>query len=1181
MTPPVNNFNPVSTELFKVINLIEASAGTGKTYAIAMLVLRFVVEQALDIKQILVVTFTKAATEELKDRIRLRLTEARLASLATQDNVDENIKQWLDSLTIPVETVVQRLNNALLDIDQAGIFTIHGFCQRILAEHALESGQLFDSELTGDISSIKQACSDDFWRKQIYQRSVWQASLLMAQYKTPDQLLASVDYISADLLVYPDYQDLDQKLVDLKQLIESNKQTIVSALTAIEERLAEGQFKKSFSTSFKSASENLIQWINEESTSSPDFSILTKEGLFDNLNGVKFKTSKAKPLPSEEQKLNYLETLNIDTSLFGKINNEINSISLIFRRALLETLREDIDKRLQQLNILSFDDLINRFSEALQHEKGLILRQEIQLRFKAALIDEFQDTDQNQWYIFSTIFNSPDHYLYLIGDPKQAIYKFRGADINSYFSAQKQAQQHFTLGSNWRSHPQLVEGVNLLFSREQPFYAENPEFNNVTAALKPEHGAVIKNGQELPPLVLWQSDKNDDKFLSSGKAANEIKIATVNEILVLLSPDVSIQKSNQKMPILPKDIAILVRSNPQAKDFQLALNDAGIAAVINSKESVFSSPEAIDLSILLQAIAQPNNINLLKQALTLSWFNLNGQQLFKVLNDELIMDGWLSRFLDYQKNWQKKGFMVMMQQLLANEKVLPNLSKYKLAERHITNLQHCIELVQQAAIDEHLGINKILDWLGKSISQAADNSSSSDEQQFRLESDDDAIKIITMHSSKGLEFPIVFCPFLWQRGAQLKKEQQLIKCYKENKMIADLGSDLFEEHRALALEEELGEDLRVFYVAVTRAKYRCYLNWADVRTKDKANDSAMAYLFDFSIDDHGQQQEKLKDYSQQYPSVFEYQLIETEQTIASVYDAPTTDELVSVKQRQRALYTHWQMSSYTALSSLSIHDAPELPDDKAREELVTEVVQTNYSELPRGAHMGNVIHDLLENIPFNQLAKNTDISQQRDRSCQRYGLKTTQPEQIDLLLKNTVNTALSVDDKQFSLKNLEGKHCLKEMPFYLSMQTIDASEINDILKVDPSYQPLSKKTLCGYLTGFIDLICEYKGQYFVMDYKSNSLESYDEDNLVHAMREHNYGLQYWIYTVVLHQYLQQRLPEYNYDKHFGGAKYLFVRGMDVKHGSRGVYQARPEFSKVEQLVRLFGSNNGKKGSRIS
>ena len=1169
----MKNLNPVNTELLTGINLIEASAGTGKTYAIAMLVLRFVVEQNLDIKHILVVTFTKAATDELKDRIRIRLAEAKQATLNNIDSpdIDENIKLWLDGLTIEPQLIVQRINIALLDIDQAGIFTIHGFCQRILTEHALESGQLFDSELTGDISSIKQACSDDFWRKQVYQRPAWEAALLTADYQTPDQLLASVDFISSELTVVPDYEDLEHKLTDLKQLVATNKSVIESSIQNIEKKLAEGKFKKSFENNFISSHQTLTDWLNEKSTMPPDFSMFTEQGLCNALNGNKFRKSNANPLSSDEQKEAYIDTIEFDSKPFELLDAAIYTINLVFRRSLLQTLREDVDKRLQQLNVLSFDNLITRLADALRDEKGNTLSLEIQQRYQAALIDEFQDTDQNQWFIFSALFDHHSHYLYLIGDPKQAIYKFRGADIYSYFSAQQQAQHHFTLGQNWRSHPQLVGGVNTLFAKENAFYSRHLAFNPVKAALTSDNGALTRENQEQAALILWQLDKNNGKneYWSSGKATNEIKIAVVNEILDLLTDDFCIQTSANKNVIQPKDIAILVRSHTQAKAFQLALNVAGITAVINSKESVFSSQEAVNLYTLLLAVAQPANNTLLKQALTLDWFKLNGQQLFQTLNDETAMDSWVSRFQNYQQVWQNKGLMAMMQKLLAEENIQPHLSDDKQAERRITNLHHCIELVQQAAIDEHLGINKTLDCLHKNITQAESNNTTSDEQQLRLESDENAVKIITMHSAKGLEYPIVFCPFLWQRGDRLIREKSIIKCHQNAKMIADLGSEQFEQHRLLALDEELAEDLRVFYVAVTRAKYRCYINWADVRTKDNANNSAMAYLLDFSAYDFSQQQTTLQSYSSKQPSVFEYRLLKTEQEITRTWQAKSSISKLSCKQRQRSLYTHWQMSSYTALSSLSIHEVPELPDDKAREGIILQATERDKTELPRGAHTGNVIHDLLENIPFKLLAENHDISQQRDKSCLRYGLKTNTPELIDQLLANTVNTVLANKHESFSLKDLDQQQCLKEMPFYLSMNTMDASLINSILIDCPTYQPLSEKTMCGYLTGFIDLICEHQGKYYVMDYKSNSLENYDQESLVQAMREHNYGLQYWIYTLVLHLYLQHRLPEYNYEDHFGGVKYLFIRGMNEKIENSGVYQTKPELFKIEQLANLF------------
>ena len=218
-----NYFDPVQTELLKGVNLIEASAGTGKTYAIAMLVLRFVVEQGIAIDKVLVVTFTKAATEELKDRVRSRLAEVKRALDGHTDNIDSTVIDWLANLGMEPELVKQRLAMALLNIDQAGIFTIHGFCQRVLREHALESGQLFDAELTDDLALIKQACADDFWRRQIYNRSVWEAAVLTAGYKTPDQLLASVDFIADHVSIYPLVENLDTALKELQRLADLAK----------------------------------------------------------------------------------------------------------------------------------------------------------------------------------------------------------------------------------------------------------------------------------------------------------------------------------------------------------------------------------------------------------------------------------------------------------------------------------------------------------------------------------------------------------------------------------------------------------------------------------------------------------------------------------------------------------------------------------------------------------------------------------------------------------------------------------------------------------------------------------------------------------------------------------------------------------------------------------------------
>jgi exodeoxyribonuclease V beta subunit len=1181
----INHFDPVQTDLLKGVNLIEASAGTGKTYTIAMLVLRFVVERGIAIDKLLVVTFTKAATEELKDRIRSRLVEARQvfdgpvrqAQGRHTENIDSNIADWLANLDIAPELVRQRLNLALLDIDQAGIFTIHGFCQRVLKEHALESGQLFDAELTSDLADIKQACVDDFWRKQIYQRSAWEVAVLTANFKTPDALLASIAAFPgsrlgaySELSVYPVCESPDAALKNLQQQADSAKKQLDKCATVLRNCFAEEKFKASYTDTFEFYCGELSTWLDGKTGQVPAseaFALLTKNGLMDALNGNKFRTNKIQS--GEERKIEYLTELSIDITAFDELATAVKQIALVLRRTLLDSLREELDKRLQRLNVMSFDDLISRLADALQSEKGALLTAELQQRFEVALIDEFQDTDDSQWFIFSSIFAVPSQYLYLIGDPKQAIYKFRGADIHSYLSAQKQAEHQFTLDKNWRSHPDLVEAVNALFQRDRAFLLEGLDFINVNPGLSADKGALHYAGQAAAPLVLWQLPESDSKagYWTAGKAAEEIKVAVVNEVVELLTGGYALQPMNRRLQ--PKDIAILVRTNTQAREYQAALRLAGVPSVLNSTESVFASQEAVDLYTLLQAVAHPGDSGLLKQALTMDWFDLDGQTLYRLINNEIELDGWISRFLGYFQDWQQTGLMAMMQRLLTQEKIRASISKTLMAERQLTNLYHLIELVQQAAVDEHLGINKTLDWLRSAIAKAGN----AEDQQLRLESDDDAVKIVTMHRSKGLEYSIVFCPYLWQRSNRLNSESLMIKCHEQGREVIDLGSEDFERRRELALNEELAEDLRVFYVAVTRAKYRCYIAWADVRSENKPNDSAMAWLLELADTDFSGQQSKL----QSFQDKAAYRLLDVPGELNGNYQKAIAQTNLQAKKRKRSLYTNWQMSSYTALSALSIHDEPELPEDKAREQAFIAEPGNVVMELPRGAHTGNVVHDLLENTAFSHLSQRNDIATQRDKTCQRYGLKLERAEILDELLQAVVTTPLSETDANFCLMNLPENQCLKEMAFYLSMQSIDAARINDILCDTPAFQPLTAKQMCGYLTGFIDLVCAFPSpetsRYYVMDYKTNSLQDYSPDSLTHAMREHNYGLQYWIYTVVLHRYLQTRLPDYNYEKHFGGVRYLFVRGMQPDQPMSGVYQDRPDLERVEALAALLGGRS--------
>ncbi|NOQ13080.1 MAG: exodeoxyribonuclease V subunit beta [Methyloprofundus sp.] len=1169
MQTNTQNFNPITTELKPGINLLEASAGTGKTYAIAMLALRFVVEQNYAIDQLLIVTFTKAATKELKERVRARLVEAKqFFTGQSLENFDATISEWAEELVangeIDEQLAIQRLNSALLSIDQAGIFTIHGFCQRLLKEHALESGQMFDVELSDETAAVRQQMAEDFWRTQIYPRNTWEVSLLCHQYETPDGLLASLGNYPATLAIYPELENLEDLLIALKTQALNAKKSLAQQGEHLKACVELGYFKKPLTDKFSATYQSLAQWLEATAANTEPFNCLCP-------NEASFKLLTAEHLAAEIR-VKQKDKLDFDSAPFDLLYEYSQKVSLILRRALAAELQDNLEIRLQQLNIMSHDSLISRTAEALSSAGGELLVAAISQQYRVALIDEFQDTDQNQWHIFSHLFAAAEQYLYLIGDPKQAIYKFRGADIHSYLQAKLQAQYHYTLGQNWRSHPDLVQGINQFFKqRDNPFVFQDLEFNAVEAAKELTDGALVHNNQALPPFVLWQLAESDAKsgFWTNSKAADEVKIAVTDEILNLLSADITLQSDKITRAIKPADIAILVRTNKQAVLYQEVLGLAGIPSVLNSTASVFSSVEAQNLYTVMQALAQPADMLLLKHALSLAWFGFDGQQLYQLLNDEVQIGAWITRFQDYHELWQKKGFMAMMLRFLSVEKVRVHLTRTQQAERQITNLHHLLELVQQASLEEHLGLQKTIAWLRAAMT--AENAS--DAQQLRLESDDDAVKIVTMHRSKGLEYPIVFCPYLWGRSDRLEKEQQTIVCHSDDEMLVDLGSDLFEQHREISLEEELAEDLRILYVALTRAKYRCYVTWLDARSSKKTNQSALAYLLYEQADlSFTEQQGILKQLVEDHPDSFTYQLLATGEDLQGTYQAAEIMDHLSVTAQKRHLYSNWQMSSYTALSYLSLHEAPELPLDKAQEVNGTApLAEQAPLALAKGAHTGNVIHDLLENISFTALAAREDISQQRDIACQRYGLEIDTPDIINELLYQTVNTPLDPDDTEFYLANLDEHSCLKEMPFYLRLSDFATEEINFILQECAAFQSLSDKQMQGYLTGFIDLIFVYQQRYYVLDYKSNALSDYQPESLTQAMREHNYGLQYWLYSVVLHQYLQKRLPDYQFAEHFGGVRYLFVRGMQTEQPMSGVYSDMPDEQRVNELAEVFGA----------
>lgn len=1174
-------FDTARQPFMKGTSLVEASAGTGKTYAISMLVLRGVVELGLPIEKILIVTFTKAATEELKARIRSRLAEARSLlqdrlepySSNKAKEVDATLLDWVSTLT-DLTLALQRLQLALYDIDNSSIFTIHGFCQRMLVDQALESGQLFNVELVANIDHVISQVVDDFWRNEVYPLAPLPCALVTSALETPEQLLASVSEAFRGVAeVQPDAKSVAVAIAEFQETMETLQswwqQGEAQLYTRFTEAVANKHFKKWICDNLTHWFASIAAFLTGEAYLLPEnIDFLMAENLLAQLNGSKFR--------GDEKKNNYIAEWSLPTREVEAFCASKEALLLSFR-CKLASLRSEVGERLQALGTMGFDDLIQNLAAGLHGDKGALLRNAIGQRFSLALIDEFQDTDSLQYTIFNELFGTGQHFLYLIGDPKQAIYKFRGADIHSYFKARNSADKRLTLEKNYRSHPLMVEEVNRLFeNRLQPFlYAETMlDYHRVLPGLTTSTYDIIQEDQSLAGMVYCSLPENlDDKAgrWSSGKAAEVFCQYTVTEISRLLDSTSTAKYSTKKVEreLEPRDIAILVRSHKQAEQYQAGLLEAGIPVVVSSRVSVFHTLECGELIVLLKAIASPTELSKLKSAMTISWFKLSGNMLLDIWQDEEQLSIWQGKMFAYHRLWQDQGLFSMMNVCIADEKILINIAGNRFAERTIANIYQLVELVQEQESSENYGMGQVLQWLQRIHLQ--ENSAAGTE--LLLESDEDAVQIVTMHGAKGLEYPVVFCPYLWYSSSRISSEKYQISVHENGLNVIDLGSDAFAERKQRAECDQKAEDLRLLYVAVTRAKVRCYIMWGDVKKHSfvaDSFDSALGYLlFPDGQCDSEAQVASFESLAAANPIY--HRQIELE-TVPERYESTLIEgELLPLQPSNRSLHTDWQMSSFSGLAALSDyeyeHNVPTVASVTAHKDMPIEV-----QGLPAGANFGNVIHDLLEEFDFFSMQASTELLVQIERKCERYGV-TAQAEDIEKLLWCVVSSTL-IDD--FCLMDLPPERCLKEMPFYFQLSLFHTSMINEILQFEPTVLPIGPRQMRGYLTGFVDLICLQDGKYYIMDYKTNylgtDLGDYRHEQLVLAMKSHNYGLQYWIYSLVLHRHLQNLNDDYSYDLHFGGVMYLFVRGMSPDYPGNGVYFTKPDYDTLMQLGALLGED---------
>ncbi len=1072
------------------LNLIEAGAGTGKTYTISRLYLRLLLEKQLSVKQILVVTFTVAATLELRDRIRELISQAQYLVSGGQP--------LPDGIPTP-PNAVQLLKNAVSEFDEAAIFTIHSFCDRILRENCFESRVLFNTELLEDVSRINRQIVEDYLRMHNLKDTAALWEIVKLQQRAPLAPLAPAMVQAAT-----DYDRLGAALISCLTDLYDNPRV---SLGDIPQRYPHPSWPEHAAI------------LDEVTTKSKEFTALYKQ---------------------------YRQA-------------QLSQLALNFR----DFYRERLANLRHSLNFRSFNDILLDLYTTINSGSGDLLVQSIHRRYAAAMIDECQDTDKLQFEIFRRFFmDDSDMPCFLIGDPKQSIYGFRNADIFSYLDISRHVGQRYTLGINYRSSDLNITAANSIFtSMQKPFLLPGLDYHPV--APSPESkgnqtplsfsGSLRDEAEsgidfihlDVPGRETKQGPKppEDPDLQKASVAATTAKISQL-----LASNQVRIGDRELR----PSDIAILVMQHDQARAILEALRALNIPAVVQNNGNVLICREADELLLVLNAILDPRRENF-NGALLTRLCGIAPERLDSMLADEFdsSYEDHILRFKQYYEIWNQQGFFPMFRRFLDDYQTRSRLLREPGGERRLTNLLQLGEILNSADIS---GANTLFDWFCRQ--RASDEGT---EYEMRLERDDDAVKIMTVFASKGLEFPLVFCPFFWSKGLRKQNRGNFGIYHEDNQALIGLKNDA-DSVEAMRFED-LAETMRLFYVGLTRARNKCWVYWNEAMT---TNPFTLLFGENYEV-------------PASLPGVrflngFDPAALPLPVTTGAIELNP-----LPVPPPESRLKSLWTITSFSSLAgsrhTLTVEDGmPEDDEGGSTTETVPEA--RGFMAFPRGANPGSFIHQVLEEMDF-AITDPAGLENLIRRYLKLYNI-TSRNQSEDLLtagvmemLRKLMSASLS-GDPRFKLGNLPPERRLVELEFHFTMT--------------PAYGPLpefptwpllnrflrTNPVPTGFMNGFIDLIFQHGGKFYILDWKSNYLgpfpDDYRPEKLHRAIDEHLYNLQYLIYCVALDRFLRQRLPGYTYETHFGGVYYIFLRGVGER--DNGIFFERP----APELIRTLAAH---------
>ncbi|OZC01815.1 UvrD-helicase domain-containing protein [Rubricoccus marinus] len=1253
-------FKALDVPLAPGITLVEASAGTGKTYALTELVLRLVLEDGAlgegtpDLRKLLVVTFTVAATEELKTRIRRALREALDAFEGGEaSGVVEPFLARYGATPEAREAGAQRLRHALGQVGEAAVFTIHGFCKRVLERSAFESGEPFAFDFTEDAARLQTRVARDVWHGLVGGHTDL-GPLALAAGWTLDRLTQHAANATqfVDTRILPPAEPLADAMAEVRDARQRLRDAWHPAAQEdiVDPRLWRMDTKsKPFTTDLRGVFARVDAFAR---------------GDWGEIGAVEMATvERASAAIKNGSKAGKEAVSDVEADAgFRACTDVVAAISRLetaLIHAFVASLEAGTRRAKAAASLLTFDDLIERLDRALAHPAtGPSLRRAIQDQFAVALIDEFQDTDPTQYRIFRRAFGaSPEasgesatvhsplptgpatgRPLFFIGDPKQAIYAFRGADVFAYLEARGDADRRFTLGTNYRSSPDLVSAVNALFSRlgtgGKPFIYDGIPFEPV-AANASEPG--IRGVTPVAPFVWWAGDgleRGRGNIVTKGNAREAAMEATVAEICRLLNDEraeIRDAKTGLWRRLEAGDLAVLTRTNGQARELQDRLRRANVVAVVGKGDDIRTSREMDEIERVLRAMARPTDSRRVRAALATEMWGWTGADLAAASGDSDEQGRMLKVVEGLRKDralWRRNGVFGALTAWVRREDVRQRLHQYADRERRLTNLRHCLELLHEAETSEDRSVDELLHWVRTRTERTF---AERQRVEMRLESDDHAVQLVTMHNAKGLEYPVVFAPFVWDDKEKATwhgtfEASPPVAHVGSGGAVYDLGSPAQEAHRALADAERLAESLRLTYVALTRARERLYVVWGPL---SGGHASGIGHLLrtlplplaeGLASFDDATRKTALEHLRTSLATLEEWIARAELGHVMAVAPLPQGGGRVEREAqaedasgvRTLGAGARDRVHSPEARASFSSWASGAPRDDRADEgdaapEADGDTPEAGLFAFASGPRAGTCLHEVLENAVFRLPDSYRDLessnAQAIARVLRRHGLHdgtsrvhraVCQPlADVSEMIATLAETEMP--GLGFALKDVPRGGFAAEWRFVAPLARVAPSQIADLFRehgdeVLQSYAEvvarLAPEAVDGLFVGSADLVVQHPGEerWSLIDWKSNHLgptaAHYGAEPLARTMRAHHYLLQAHLYLAGLHRYLRTRLADYDYDRHVGGAAYVFLRGVapptsapeasgENLEAATGFHVVRPPRALVEALDALL------------